>query len=551
MLIQLYVKDFILIDQVNLSLHDGMSAFTGETGAGKSLLIDAIAILCGDRVNATMVKQGKEKAIIEGVFSISPQHPCYSILEEAGYELEEDTIIVTREIRKDGKSTARINHRTTTISLVKKLLSTLIDIHSQHDSQYLLNNKYHLQLLDKYCHQEALKQSVKQCYHTYQQISAQLQQAYEQDYNEDDLEFLTYQLNEIDQAELKEGELEALEEELRMLMAYEKISSALHQCVDLLNGDAGANPNLYEACRLLENLTEDEKLVQAHEKLLDSYYALDEQYQELYAYMEGMEFDEDRVNELNERIFLIRKILRKYGGEVESVLAKRESLEQKIDSILHRSDYLKKQEACKQEAYQAFYTQAKQLHELRVKAAKELEGAIVAQLQDLHLEHANFHVSFQEIDGNSQGIDAVEFLISMNKGEGLKPLQTTASGGELSRLMLGLKTIFTKLQGIETVIFDEIDTGVSGSVALAIGRKMKQLSKDTQVFCVTHLAQVAACADHHYLVEKKQEEASTHTNILVLDEAERIRQLALIASDSTSENAISAAKELFEKAQCN
>lgn len=551
MLAQMYVKDFVLIDNVNLSFCDGMSAFTGETGAGKSLLIDAIGILRGDRINASMVKQGKEKAIIEGVFTIEKEHPSRRILEEAGYEIEDDTVIIQREFTKDGKSTSRLNHRTTTVSLIKSVLASLIDIHSQHDSQYLLNNKYHLSLLDNYCDQSGLQKEVKALYQEYHQISEELAQALQNDYNEDDLEFLTFQLNEIDQAELKDGELEELEDEQKKIMAFEKISTALHQSVELLNGDQGANPAIYEACRLLENLDEDDALVAAHDKLLELYYALDEQYQELYSYMEGMEYDEERANELSERIFLIHKILRKYGGDVVSVLEKREELDRKIDSILHRSDYLKKQEARKQEAYDAFYEKAKQLHEIRVSKAKELEQSIVIQLRDLHLEHAQFEVQFTTIEGNSHGIDQVEFLICMNKGEKLRPLQTTASGGELSRLMLGLKTIFTKLQGIETVIFDEIDTGVSGSVAFAIGRKMKQLSKDTQVFCVTHLAQVAACAKHQYLVEKQTMEESTTSSITELDEQKRIEQLALIASDSLSEHALSAAHELYEKAQCN
>lgn len=551
MLAQMYVKDFVLIDNVNLSFCDGMSAFTGETGAGKSLLIDAIGILRGDRINASMVKQGKEKAIIEGVFTIEKEHPSRRILEEAGYEIEDDTVIIQREFTKDGKSTSRLNHRTTTVSLIKSVLASLIDIHSQHDSQYLLNNKYHLSLLDNYCDQSGLQKEVKALYQEYHQISEELAQALQNDYNEDDLEFLTFQLNEIDQAELKDGELEELEDEQKKIMAFEKISTALHQSVELLNGDQGANPAIYEACRLLENLDEDDALVAAHDKLLELYYALDEQYQELYSYMEGMEYDEERANELSERIFLIHKILRKYGGDVVSVLEKREELDRKIDSILHRSDYLKKQETRKQEAYDAFYEKAKQLHEIRVSKAKELEQSIVIQLRDLHLEHAQFEVQFTTIEGNSHGIDQVEFLICMNKGEKLRPLQTTASGGELSRLMLGLKTIFTKLQGIETVIFDEIDTGVSGSVAFAIGRKMKQLSKDTQVFCVTHLAQVAACAKHQYLVEKQTMEESTTSSITELDEQKRIEQLALIASDSLSEHALSAAHELYEKAQCN
>lgn len=549
MLSEIYVKDFVLIDNVNLPFCAGMSAFTGETGAGKSLLIDAIGILCGDRINTAMIKQGKERAVIEGVFEISPTHPLTALLSLEGYELEDNTLIVQRSFGIDGKSSAKLNHRTTTVSFIRKVLSSLIDIHSQHDSQYLLNPRFHLQLLDNYCGEAELLKQVGEAFEDYNQIAVKLQEALESDYNEDDLEFLTYQLNEIDEADIKENELNELEEEQRRFSAFEKISSALHQCTALLNNDSGANPAVYEAARLLELIDEDEVIVAAHDKLLEIYYALEDQYQVLYQYMDTMEYDEQRVNEVNERIFQIRKILRKYGGDIDAVIEKRADLEQKIDQILHRSDYIKKQEALKKAAYDKFYQAAQTLHELRVEKAKTLEQQIVSQLRDLHLENARFHVEIHTHEGNRQGIDHVQFLISMNKGEALRALQTTASGGELSRLMLGLKTIFSRLQGIETIIFDEIDTGVSGSVAFAIGKKMQQLSKDTQVFCVTHLSQVAACADHHFLVEKSQNEQGTTTAIRELSNEERVEQLALIASDSTSEHALSAARELLTKAQ--
>lgn len=548
MLTQIFVKDFVLIDNMNIEFADGMSAFTGETGAGKSLLIDAIGILRGDRINTSMVKQGKEKAIIEGIFTLAAHHPARKVLADAGYELEEDTLVIQREFNTEGKSISRMNHRTTTVALIREVLSTLIDIHSQHDSQYLLNTKYHLSLLDSYCAEASLCEEVASLYHHYHKAKQQLADALQNDYNEDDLDMLTYQLNEIDEAAIQEGELEELEDEQRKLMAFEKTSTNLHQVIELLNGDQGANPSLYEACRQLEPLHEDEELVEAHDKLLELYYILDEQYTNLYRYLDAMEYDEARANQISERIFLIHKILRKYGGDPTSVANKRADLERKIDSILHRADFIKKMEELQQQAYDAFYQKAKELQQIRMKKANDLEKHIVHQLRDLHLENAQFHIAFHTIEGNAHGIDQVEFLISMNKGEALKPLQTTASGGELSRLMLGLKTIFTQLQGIETIIFDEIDTGVSGSVAFAIGQKMKQLAQSTQVFCVTHLAQVAACANHHYLVEKKQDASSTTTMIRELEEHQRIEQLARIASDSTSTSALSAARELYEKA---
>ena len=269
---------------------------------------------------------------------------------------------------------------------------------------------------------------------------------------------------------------------------------------------------------------------------------------ELRDYLSFMEYDEQRYNDIQERIFLIRKIERKYGN-IRYLDQKKEELQKKIDRILHRQEFIEQQEHLKKEAYAIFFTYAKQLQANRKKQAKRLESDIIKQLEDLYLPNARFEISFQETEGNMTGIDKVEFMISMNPGEHMKPLSTTASGGELSRLMLGLKAVFTNLAKIETIIFDEIDTGVSGSVALAIGKKMKQLANSTQVLCVTHLAQVAACADTHYLVKKKQLEQETQTQIVKLSEEERIRELAMISSDSQSEHALRAAQELFAKGQ--
>lgn len=550
MLQQIYVENFILIDNINLVFQNQLSAFTGETGAGKSLLIDAIGILKGDRISSSMVKQNKEKALIEGIFSIEKTHSAYQKLIDAGYDMEEDLLIISREFTKDGKSTSRINHRITTVSFIKEIISSLIDIHSQHDTQYLLNNRYHLNLLDAYCGHDDLLFQVKTAYQKYKEIADSLNDALQNTYNEDDLEFLTFQLNEIESADIKEGELDELEHEQKRMASFEKTSEHLTHAIDYLDGNQGSNPMLYQACRELENLSDEDSLKAIYDTLLDSYYAIDEKLQELRDYLNSMEYDEERNNEIQERIFLIHKLERKYGN-AKYLDAKKDELSMKIDMILHRQDYITKQEKLKKSAYDEFFQLASTLQLKRKEKAKLLEQEIVKQLHDLYLPNARFQVDFKETDGSTQGIDKVEFMISMNPGEGLKPLSQTASGGELSRLMLGLKTIFTKLAGIETIIFDEIDTGVSGSVALAIGRKMKELSNQTQVFCVTHLAQVAACANTHYLVKKEQLIDETHTYIQELDLQQRIQELAMISSDSMSESAIKAAEELFVKAQTN
>lgn len=549
MLRQIYVKNFILIDEVNLSFDLHMSTFTGETGAGKSLLMDAIGVLKGDRIRSDMVKEGKEKAIIEGVFDIPSEHIAASLLTDAGYDVEDGQLIVTREITRDGKSSARINHRMTTIAFLRELLATLVDIHSQHDTQYLLNSKYHLSLLDRFCDHDELLNEVKQCWKTFKQLDDERREALLQDYNEDDLEYLTFQLNEITEAQLRDGELEELEETLKKMSAFEKITAHIQKATALIEEDAiGSNIRLYEAYKEMNGIQEDETLINIAGKLLDAYYIIEEASNEMHDYINNMEYDEQVFNELQERIYAIRRIYRKYGGTYDAVQQKYQELDRRIDIILHRQDYINRQNTLCDQAYDAFIQKAQHLHDLRSTNAIRLEQRIVTQLQDLMLPNARFCVDIQTCDGSSTGIDRVEFLISMNAGERLKRLSLTASGGELSRFMLGMKSVFTSLQGIETVIFDEIDTGVSGSVAFSIGKKMQELGLHTQVFCVTHLAAVAACANQHYLVEKTQEHATT-TSIRQLDETQRIEQLALIASDSTSSSALNAARELYIKAQ--
>ena len=549
MLTQIYVKDFILLDEVNLSLETGMSAFTGETGAGKSLLMDAIGVLKGDRVNASMIKQGKEKAIIEGVFQIPSQHVAHAMFQEAGYDLEDDIVIITREINKEGKSTTRINHRITTVSFLKEVMATLVDLHSQHDTQYLLNAKYHLSLLDRYIQEDDLKEQVKNLYSSYKKDELAYTKLLQADYTEEDLEYLTFQLNEIDEANIQEDELDSLEDEVKKMSAYEKISAQVFQSIDLLDADDGVLSKVFEASHQISSFTFDETLTRYSNQLNDLYYSLDDVCTSMKDYANTLEFDEDHFHEIQDRISYIHKMYRKHGGSFDLMMQKRSDLEKTIDSILHRQDALIKLKKSKDEAYAAYLKKATVLHDVRSQKALQLEQLVIHQLHDLELPHAKFKVSIKDVEACSHGIDQVEFLISMNAGEPLKSLSSTASGGELSRFMLGMKTVFTHLQGIEAIIFDEIDTGVSGSVAFSIGKKMQELSKQVQVFCVTHLAPVAACAHHQYEVKKIQEENRVETKLTLLDENDRITQLAMISSGTASDSAKNMAKELLAKAK--
>lgn len=548
MLTQIYVKNFVLIDAVRLDFDSRMSVFTGETGAGKSLLIDAIGLLCGQRASAGYVKKGADRALIEGVFSLRQSSAARAILEEQGFDIDEDELIISREINAEGKSSIRVNQRAVTAAFLRELTPHLIDIHSQHDNQYLLQSKYHLRLLDSYCADDALLQEVRTAYRAYHGLQEKMQKTLAEELNEEDLDDLTEQLNEIDAAKLRGDEPAELEERIHVMNRAEMVQKQLLEALDLLDGDHGSNPALYRAVRTLENAS-DLDSVAAHAKALsDAYYEIEEHISALRTLLDHMEYDAQALDDMQERLFLYHKLYRRYGGTYEAVMAHRAECEARIDRILHRQEYLDRLQQQLDEAEEAYEKAAGRLHVLRTEMAERLEKQVMEQLQDLMLEHARFRIAITPARPSSSGSDAVEFQVAMNREQSFTPLSKSASGGELSRLMLGLKCVFTRLQGIETVIFDEIDTGVSGRVALAIGRKMQQLAEDTQVLCVTHLAQVAACGDQQLLVEKQDDGSVTSTSIHILDREARIRQLALIASGSVSSASLQAAGELLESA---
>ena len=544
----MYVKNFVLIDELNLDFHECFSCFTGETGAGKSLLIDAISILCGGRVSVQSIQKGASKAFIEALIDpVHPHHPAIQLLEENGYELEEGCFTLSREFSVEGKSITRINSRQTTLSFVKEVMSLMIDIHSQHDTQYLLNARYHLSLLDAYVKQTQLSGEVEASYKQYQKIKKEKDAFENEEANPDDLEYLKFQLNEMEQIEIKEGEAESLEQEIHEMSSFEKQSSSLQEGLSCIQNSG--YEKLYDSAHYL-NESDSESIQEIREDILNSYYSIEEQVTKLAAYINDMEFDETLFNEKQQRLFDIKKIMRKHGNSYLSFMEEKNKIENRIQAIENRQEHVVLLEKKEKEAFDIYYQIALKLSDIRKTKAKALKVEIEQQLNDLQLSHAKFDVSFEETI-SAHGIDKVEFLISMNPGEDLKPLAKVASGGELSRLMLGLKSIFNALAQIETIIFDEIDNGVSGSVANSIGKKMKYLANHAQVFAVTHLAPVAVWADCHYLVEKTNELNHTNTNISQLEKEGVIKELALIATGNDNEHSLSAAKELYESVHSN
>ena len=545
MIKNLYIQNFVLIDELNLDFTSGFSAFTGETGAGKSILIDAISLLKAERASASLVMKGKEKAIVEGTFDLSHDEHACRVLQEAGFDSDHD-VTFTRDIAANGKSTARIDHRIVTLALLKDVLANEIDIHGQRDNAYLLNTSLHIHLLDRFLQDDAQLQKVMQAWNAWKALETEKEQALSDTYNENDLEYFRYEIQEIEEADLKEGEEEELEAKEKQYHAIQDSFEKLNQIFTLY--DDSVSNNLYDMRKWISALPgDDQHLDEIQNQFSDAYYSMTDALESLRQMKDEMDMSEDDINAMEERLFTIQKLKRKYGHDIPAILAKKDELQKQVDRFEHRQEFLEEINAKIWKAKQAYDKEDHMLHDIRLKGIPHLNAQVNARLKELMLPNARFQVEMITGAPTNIGSDHVQFMVAMNAGEDLKPLAKTASGGELARLMLGLKVIFTHLQGIETVIFDEIDTGVSGKVAGSIGKEMKALSNDCQVFAVTHLAPVAAWADRQYLVAKHVKNDVTRTTVSLLDEAQRIDQLALIASGSLSDASRQAAKELLER----
>ena len=547
MLKNLYIKNFVLIHEMTLDLQAGLSAFIGETGAGKSIFIDALGILAADRSSSSFVAKGAEKAIVEGTFCLGQDAHALRIMREAGLDVNDETVF-TREINSQGKSTVRIDRRIVTLGLMKDVLRDQIDIHGQQDTQYLLSASRHLRLLDSFAGLDKEVGEVGALYRAYAALVKEKEEVLAQRYGRVEKEEIEYQIREIEQAHLKAEEEEELREKEKQYKAVKNSFERLQAIVQLY--DEQLDEPLYMLDRQIGGLDSGTELLQARDAVRESLSTLNAQIEFIRGTLDDMNMTEEDVNLLQERLYVIQKLKHKYAQpSIAALLSFQESLEARRRQMEDREGYLAEMEE-KIRAALAVYTEAAAaLSRRRQNAAKALDEAVAGHLRDLFLPHARFKTSFTQGFPSAYGSDRVEFLISMNPGEDLKPLVKTASGGELSRLMLGLKAEFTHLQGIGTVVFDEIDTGVSGQVAGAIGQKMKEIAKTSQVLVVTHLAPVAACADRVYLVSKVQDRAHTETRVAQVEDEALIDQLALMFAGEINKQSQAAAKDLYVRSQ--
>lgn len=541
MIEQLSVKDYVLFKSCIIDFTDGMSVITGETGAGKSLLIDAIGYLSGNRIKSNVIRNGKDKAILSMVLTSNDR--VNAILEENGFEVD-DQVIISRTILNNNKSTVRINQQITTLSFVRKIVNLLVDIHSQMDTYRLMDTSVQMELLDSYAKTMDLKASVKEAYVKYSNVLHELETLKNEEFSDAELEFLTAQLDEIENANIQEDELDALNDQIHAATSWYKNSEDISSCLYEIDKENGALDSLYT---LYKQASKSPILNDYEESFKNLYYSLQSVDEELKHMRDTHSNDSLDLDSLQSRQYLIKKLYRKYGGSYTSLMESKKSITDKIDRIIHRQDVFDKLEKEKEESFTVYMKLANALSLKRKEVFSQLESKVMEHCKDLMLENARFMISCMEKKPSSNGIDDIEFLVSMNPGQDFSSLSASASGGELSRLMLALKVVFQASNGIETIIFDEIDTGVSGKVALAMGAKMKALSKNYQVLCITHLASVAVYANTHYLVNKKASASETITSVQELDQDKTIQELAVMTSGEASQKAKESMQDLWVK----
>lgn len=556
MLNQLSIRNVAVIDKLDINLHDGVSVLTGETGAGKSIIIDSINMILGDRANKELVRYGTDKAVVQAVF-YAPKS-VINILEENDIDVEDETVIITRQVTKEGKSVARINGMVVTLNILREISDRLINIHGQHDNQALLTPIRHITFLDAYADNEEYINRYKDILSKKREIEKKIS-SLEMDEQEkmQRIDLLEYQVKEIKKASLEKDEEDDLREQRDIYTNAEQITKSVNEAyMNLYEGDEiqSAYDGISIAVNEISQISDlNPQLKSIYDTLNEIMYSLEDTAHEIKEFGETVEFDEQALNEIEERLDLISRLKRKYGNSIEEILEYLKKAESELNDIKlsdERTNELKEE---LKNITKELKEKGNVLTQRRENAAKVLEENIEKSLHELNMEKSKFKVNIEN-DGTfyDNGMDKVEFLISTNPGEPLKPLVKIASGGELSRVMLAIKSILADSDGVDTMIFDEIDTGVSGKAAMSIAKKLAVIAKNKQVICITHLPQLTAMADNHYLIQKNTDGELASTTLKELDEEGRELELArIIDGGEVTELALSHAKQMLENAKNN
>jgi DNA repair protein RecN (Recombination protein N) len=568
MLVEITIKEFAIIENLKINFNDGLNILTGETGAGKSIIIDAIQLIIGGRGSVDFIRSRADKSEIEAMFDLDYNHSVYSLLDENEVEYsKEEMLIITRELFRNGKSVCRINGQVVNLALLKEVGAKIVQLYSQLQHQQLLHNEKQLTLLDGFAEDKLaeIKVAYSEKYQRYVMLKKNLMLLLDDERETAQrLDLLKYQISEIKAASLNLNEEDELNYQKNMINYAEKIATSLNIAHENLSKEHGALDLVGVSLVQLEQLIEyDEKFKVLHEEMTNAFYQLDELAHEVAGRLNNIEFDASQLDQIEERLSAIYFLKRKYGDSIESILEYLEKSLIELDYLENREVHLEQLKQDLNTATADMLTDAITLSKERSKAAQELARLIEIELADLQMNNTRMEIALEHIEDSAgveykgtkyqitkNGLDQVEFLISPNPGEPLKPLNKIASGGELSRIMLATLTILAEKEEVPTIIFDEIDTGVSGKAAQAIAEKLAKVSKSKQVFAITHLSQVAAMADSHYLIQKDTDEMITKTKINQLNRDERESVLArMLGGVEITDTTYRHARELIEKAQ--
>jgi DNA repair protein RecN (Recombination protein N) len=545
MIESLYIENFAIIDQVQIDFQSGMTVLTGETGAGKSIIIDAIGQLIGQRSQPSFVKNGADYAFIEGVFSSNKE--IDKILLDNNFPIDEH-LVISKKINHDGKSAIKINYRNSSQLLLKKIMSQIVDIHSQFETHQLFNESYHLKLLDNFIGNELidLKKEYLTLYQTYKNLNQKYLSLTKEELTDEQLDFYLAQLEEIEELDLENFDEEEFLKERNNLLNYEKNSQHIKNYKALMDSSKGIMDLFKQSLNELSYLEIDD-IKHNYDQLYDLYYTVDGINQDIYDQFSQSYFSEERYNEVQDTFFKLNKLKRKYGQTIDAIIDFKNSLIEKIKLFKNRDQMIENINLKLKETENQLIYYAKKISILRKNKALELEKEVKYILNQMYLQQVQFKFDFQINDFNDNGIDNVKIVVSTNSGQPLQPLQKIASGGELSRIMLAIKAVSQNSKDGGTIIFDEADTGVSGKVAESIGHVMKKISKKQQVICITHLAQVACFANNHLFIEKEQMDNTSKVHVRLLNEKESVYELAkMISGKEITQQSIDHAKKLKE-----
>ncbi|ERK68953.1 DNA repair protein RecN [Leptotrichia sp. oral taxon 215 str. W9775] len=551
MLRELRLNNLAIIKNLDLEFNEGLISLTGETGAGKSIILDGISLLIGERSNLEMIRTGEESLFAEGVFDLSEVQK--EKLNKLGFEIEDDELIISRYFYRNSKSKITVNGMRMTVSKLKELMRNVLDLVGQHEHQYLLNKNYHLGLLDRFLDKngQELAKEIRNNVSSLKMINKKIEEIETEKFRiMEKKDILEFQSNEIASLGLKENEDNELEEEYKILFNAGKISEKLENSIQRLKeGEYSVINSLGKIKKNLEQLSDiSETYSELKEKIENIIYEVDDIGYSLEDMVENVESDDVRLEKVISRIDEINKLKLKYGSTIEEILAFREENEKKLSLIKFENNELVDLKKEKEEKAKIYFENSRKLREIRKKVAENLEKTINVQLKDLNMANSKFKVAFSEKTViSSKGMDDVEFMMVTNLGENYKPLAKIASGGEISRIMLALKTVFSSVDNISVLIFDEIDTGISGETVRKVAEKLKELSGTVQVICVTHSPQIAGKSNQQFFIKKEIENNVTETKVRELNTDERIREIArIISGDNITETSIEHVKEIMK-----